>query len=414
MMLSEGNDVKGLKPRSGKLYKRVNVASLLRRLNGENLLGQNVANALKRNTYSTNSADKLSKSFYDRYGSYLEKSFNIFEPYKFHNNATLETRSSLQGATNPAIKNILYEGQNISTTFNEYLNYMEDRERSAKLSGIPLPPEILTSLKKLQGTERSVEENIKNIKKSRTNFFINEIKKNNSLKTKDGKDAADILITLINTLYDNVFNTIAFQAALVCGYFLIFDKAENDARERSSSAPNKETSFQEYIDSLNTYFTPKSISCLKNLISAFFYDIEMGDRAEDWKPVQTNNTFKSVVYPGEMKPDEWPKYRYLILELWHSKDPVIEKVKKIECDLCRSQAFKSLHSRNFTITAKNLEKSEQNLTIDDKENIFRQTFKIYNDFLSNLRVAKKDQLTEPEARAAIEILQNDQEDIQED
>lgn len=413
MMLSEGNDVKGLKTRTGKFYKRVNVASLLRRLDGENLLGHNTAKSLKRTTYTTISANALSKSFYDEYGSYLEKSFNIFEPYKFHNNATLETRSSLQGVTNPAIKNILYEGQNFGTTFTEYLSYMTEREHSAKSSGNTLPPEILVSLTKLQGTKRSVDENVKNIEKSRTNSFINKIINNNSLKTKDGEDVADNLIKLINSLYDNVFKTIAFQTALVCGYFLIFEKAECEAREQSLSVPNKQKSFKEYIDSLNNYFVPKTIPYLKNLISAFFYDID-GDCAVDWKIVETNTTFRSVVYTNEMKPDEWPKYFYIILELWHSKDPVIEKVKKTERDLCRSQAFKSLHIQNIGLTAKNLEKAEQNLTPADKEDIFNRTFEKYNAFLHNLRVAKKEQLTKTEAKAAIDIPQSDKEDILED
>src|SRR5262249_1440762 len=139
---------------------------------------------------------------------------------------------------------------------------------------------------------------------------------------------------------------------------------------------------------------------LKNLLKAFFYDVE-GERAEEWKPVPTGDTFSSVVFRGEMKPDEWPKYRYLLLELWHSADPIIEEVRKAERDLCRRQAFESLQARNGGETWVELQKNEQDLTEPEWKAIFDRTYKAFDGLLRNLGLRGDERWTEAQAREVI-------------
>ena len=134
-MLLDDNDVKGLSARSGKFHKRAYVeGSLLRRLDGENLLGRETAATLKRHTYTTAAAKELADVFHDRYGQFLTASSTCSSPSTCTTRLPWRSRSRLQGHTNPQIRTILFEGQNVGRTFSDYLDYMVDEERKAKNS----------------------------------------------------------------------------------------------------------------------------------------------------------------------------------------------------------------------------------------------------------------------------------------
>ena len=231
-MLLDDNDVKGIGARSGKFHKRAYVeGSLLRRLNGENRLGRETAATLKRHTYTIEAAKELADPFYEHYGQFLIAAFDTFKPFELHNKAALETEASLQGHTNPQIRNILFEGQNIGRTFADYLDYMIDAERKAKDARSPLAPEIQSILGHLRGTEQSVEATRQHLLKRRAELYVDAIPDKSKLKNADG-DVSKNLRKPLDDLYDDVFTSVAFQAALVCGYFLVIEKAERIAGER--------------------------------------------------------------------------------------------------------------------------------------------------------------------------------------
>ena len=399
-MLLDDNDVKGIGARSGKFHKRAYVeGSLLRRLNGENRLGRETAATLKRHTYTIEAAKELADPFYEHYGQFLIAAFDTFKPFELHNKAALETEASLQGHTNPQIRNILFEGQNIGRTFADYLDYMIDAERKAKDARSPLAPEIQSILGHLRGTEQSVEATRQHLLKRRAELYVDAIPDKSKLKNADG-DVSKNLRKPLDDLYDDVFTSVAFQAALVCGYFLVIEKAERIAGERTATLMPRAQSFPEYIESLNAYFVPATQPRLKNLLKAFFHDVE-GERAEEWKPVPTGDTFGVVVFRGEMKPDEWPKYRYVLLELWRPTDPIIEEVRKGERDLCRRQAFESLHARRAREACVDLRKNEQDLTEDEWRGIFERSYKAFDGFLRNLGLRAEDRMTEAQAKEVI-------------
>ena len=52
----------------------------------------------------------------------------------------------------------------------------------------------------------------------------------------------------------------------------------------------------------------------------------------------TNTSFRDIVHPGlEMQPDEWPRYRYLIVEIWRPADKTLATKLSSERLLLRSQ-----------------------------------------------------------------------------
>ena len=143
------------------------------------------------------------------------------------------------------------------------------------------------------------------------------------------------------------------------------------------------------------------MSRLKTLLKVFFYDVE-GDRAEEWKLVPSVDTFGEVVYHGEMQPNEWPKYRYILLELWHSTDQFIEEIRKSERDECRTQVLKSLHNRRCSDLCRELGKNEQDLTDADWTGIFDRSYKAFDGLLRNLGLKAADErMTEAQARDVV-------------
>lgn len=399
MLLDEG-DVKGLSARSGKFHKRTYVeASLLRRLDGENLLGATVAGSLKRDDYSLDAAKKLSVSFMRRYGTYLIGTLGTFSPFEIHNRAAIDVETSLQGHVNPQIRTILFEGQNIGRTFDDYLGHMEGVADAAKKFHTPLAPEIQASLTQLRGTKKAVQETYEKFGVHRAELYISKMAEKAALKDATGNVAKNVR-SIIDRLYSDRFSTVAFQAALVCGYFLVVEKAERRAAEQTRPIVSRDQSFDEYMEALNTFFVPATLARFKNLVRVFYFDIE-GDKATVWKEVPSPNTFNDVVFRAEMKPDEWPKYRYLLLELWRSTDPTIDEVAREERDVCRQQAFSSLYDKKTKDYCLSHQKNESDLAKMEWESIFAATYDSFDTFLKNLGLTGTERMSKEAAKSAI-------------
>ena len=134
------------------------------------------------------------------------------------------------------------------------------------------------------------------------------------------------------------------------------EKAEADAQGNTTEI-DRAAILDEYITSLHELFQPKTGPQLKRLIATFEHEFS-GDDPEHWKAVPADN-FGRVVSPGEMKPDEWPKYRYLMLELWKSKNSLINSIVAKERLICRKQVHAALINRLRDQTC-----ADRNCTID--------------------------------------------------
>ena len=99
---------------------------------------------------------------------------------------------------------------------------------------------------------------------------------------------------LLDDLYDDVFTTWLSRRPWSAG--LPRRREGGAARQRAGATlVPRAQSFAEYIDSLNAFFVPATLSRLKNLLKVFFYDME-GERAEEWKPVPTRDTLASLFF----------------------------------------------------------------------------------------------------------------------
>ena len=393
LMFDEG-DIVGASARSGKFFKRTDLAAgLLRRLNGRNILGAGLADTLQRHSYSADAAELLSKEFQKRYGVFLLRTFDEFGPFRAHNSATLAISTSLQAHQNSQIRSILYEGQNIGRTFQVYQQYMADKKKTA--AGSQLPPALLAIINSLAATNTLVGDVQKELRSARTEQFIAGIGDKHKFKLEDGT-VAPLLQRALDELYENTFTTGAFQAALVCGFFMVLELAEEAARGQDVTI-DRAAAFSDYIDSLNKFFAPTTAAKLRSLLRVFLYDLP-NELKHDSKGIPDNQRFGEVVFRGEMKPDEWPKFRYLLLELWSPTDTYIRAVQLAQRDICRAQVFKSLLRHNTERYCESHHKAEQDLLKSEMDSVWESTYEAFTGLQHNLLIPVAERLSKGQAK----------------
>ena len=116
----------------------------------------------------------------------------------------------------------------------------------------------------------------------------------------------------------------------------------------------------------------------------------VGDTASEWKISQSNQTFRSVVYRGEMQPDQWPKYKYLLMEIWKPSHQALKTEVEVERKRCRGEVFSALHNSYLTAYCRENRKLEDQLDRTEQTQIFNQAFDAYNGLLRNLGASALD------------------------
>ncbi|TOA31996.1 hypothetical protein, partial [Vibrio parahaemolyticus] len=92
----------------------------------------------------------------------------------------------------------------------------------------------------------------------------------------------------------------------------------------------------------------------------------------------------NVVYPGEMQPDEWPKYRYLFLELWKTNVDSFETQLEKERVKCRKQVANQLYTRLHKKFLQDNRLLEQDLSNEQREELLAKTTQLYKEMLGCL------------------------------
>jgi hypothetical protein len=190
-------------------------------------------------------------------------------------------------------------------------------------------------------------------------------------------------------LFENVFNTVAFQTALVCTFAEAIQEAHGSL-ERSSDAL-----VDEYVSCLNDLFAPRNLDDLKRLMQTFEGSLET---EPDVKVVAGGPTFRQVVLPGELQPAEWPKFRYVLVELWKATD---EKVRDfLEQDRVRGRKYlaQNLYQRRLRAYCEEHRVLEADVPEAAKHEILQKAKASFEEFLSALlgkRVNLARELFEP-------------------
>lgn len=398
LMLNNG-DVKGASPRAGKFYKRtdLNTYACMERLNGRNLLGAKIADSTTRDNFSLESANKLLESFMPKYGDTIIKTFQMFRPYEVHNKSCLNLETRLEAHQDRTLKPILFEGQGMGRVFETHRKNLKEKLKDGGFhTDVPKIEAIAT---RLDATAQRLDECISELQLERARLYIDKI--TDKSKFKHEGQLPQKLVLWINDLYDNILTSVAFQAALICGFYSQIEKTNTKLLNNGKAALDSENIFNEYILQISNFFTPESSSQFRKLISIFSGEIV--DDLYDFKIAKTQKTFRNVVYRGEMQPEQWPKYKYLILEVWKPTDENLVCSIDEEIHLCRKQVFSSLYNVFKTNFCQNNSKLEENLEISEITRIFNDTYDTYNALIKNLGSSKLDKIMMKEAASIIPV-----------
>ncbi len=379
-IMLNSSDINGISPRAGKFYKRTNLNTYLcmERLGGRDLLGAEMADNTYRDNFTEASARKLAVSFNAAYGDFIILAFEKFKPYERFNRAVLQLETKLEEHEDRKLRPIFFEGQGIGRVFEAHRHNLRQRlKEGAFKTDVPKIEEIAN---RLDGTAVRLEKAVSDLQNEIGNNYIDSITDKNKLKD-DGKVCEKVNSWIVE-LYDNVFSTVAFQGALICGFFGEVEKANTILQKFGQDKLDRNKTFEEYIDQLNEFFVPTSSSKFKRLVKLFTGEVE-GEIC-DWKIKPNLQTFRNIVYRGEMQPDQWPKYKYLILEIWKPSNETLIQVVDKEREKCRRQVFSSLYHHIKTKYCHEKSKGEDDLDKDEIKAVFTSTFDDYRAFLSNI------------------------------
>lgn len=380
LLLNKREDVTGVLPRQGKLFKRMDLEAFgaYRRLDGRNILGAAVADATYRNYFTREAGRKLSESYQDLYGLFVEDFYVRFAPIESHCRASLWLEQHLLNQENRKLRPILFEGQGMNRVFNKHREVLKEKLKNKEFG------EDATKVKEIIGnldaTANLITQAIDRFKSERAKYFVDAVTDKGKLR--NGDQVYPKLVGFISDLYDNVFSSVAFQTAAIATFFGEIERVAPILRDNGLPGLDNGAEWQAYLGCLHAFFMPKSAAQFRYLIEVFVGKPE-GELA-DLRIIKTPHTFREVVYPGEMQPDQWPKYRYLMLELWRPKHEQLRGVVDKERNVARSQVFNALTNRLKDAYVQRESKREDVLAEAEREQFRASAYQAVRVLLGNL------------------------------
>lgn len=306
----------------------------LRRLNGVNLLGDEVANSTTRYAFTPDARDLLVESFQSRYGKQIVKGFQSFWPFKSMADAAIKLEAEVRWKQHDLQNHAnLFEGQGIRRVFTSYIDLLA-AELDEKYPHKQYPPELRELLEQFEGTRqrmRGFQEQFSRMRAAGLLAAISDTK------------LVDPLVKAVHELYRTMFTTSAFQTALFITFFSAIE-ALNEGH-RVNGDETEDSLFSEYIASLNAYFKPEAEQEAKRLLTVFSGKVAGTFGASNMKISDNAYTLRRIVIPGELRPDEWPKFRYILLEMWKTNNPKLQSLIYDNVKQSRSEVLRSFNER---------------------------------------------------------------------
>ena len=316
--------VSGLTPK-GRMGSRRHPANAFHRLHLNNILSHDERDSTRRDNYTDKVARAIEKGWRNTFGPLIVRLLGEVHPLKVHENASLLKNAELEQAVSEgALRAILFDGQGTARVLERFEIQLKDNIRDDAANWAT--PEIEATKKTIENLNHKRKQIEENLCQVRASLYFENFKGKLKTKLLAEKLVVKNFEKFATSIVAHVFGTVAFQTALV---YTLVDMAEACSEKLSDEV------IDEYIQGINHFFAPTTDAALRNLVGVMAGSlVESGDQLDI---AQTNTTFREVVYPGgEMQPDEWPKYRYLILETWKSKNPTF--AQKISDEITKLRA----------------------------------------------------------------------------
>lgn len=331
-----------------------------------------------RKNYTDKVARTVEAKWEQKYGTQIELILAKFHPFSAHAQASLHVRERLRAANDLKLLSLLFDGQASSRTFQDF----EERlDLNIKFESNWATPELKAILADVRAQINQYEREVATFKEKRAEIYISSVRGPGSRAVRgSGDEASAVAVDIVNQLYQQVFTSIAFQAAVVLtlieGYERRHDAAEGDVHQIT------EAEVTAYLADLEALFKPTSLQKFMALSATFFDQLREGD--DGLQRVPTSANFSGVVMPSEMKPDEWPKYRYLILELWQPSEPDLKAIVDADREVCRLSVLRAAFRRALLSYCEEHQVREEGVGSSVKRGLLEAAMGNYEQFLESV------------------------------
>lgn len=300
------------------LSNRSRLEQCFKRLHVTDDLPKAVVQEARRDSCDLKTREILIERFNELYGELIVKGLSDFAPYAANNRASFQLNSKLStGATAEFYRGILFEGQGMERVFRDF---NEGLGRELRGLGSVKLPEMQEIKKEFKERSENLKLEIKDLDKRRLDIYMERTPAN--LRNSEAVRGA------LRDAYANTFTTAAFQSALFITFFAAIDEInEQRSKPPAVTAPftkdEVHAAFTEYLKHVNEFFSPSSKDRLVRLLAVFCGKVvETGEEihVEDWA-----FKLRSILIPGELKPDEWAKFRAVLIELWRPSHADLKK-----------------------------------------------------------------------------------------
>lgn len=330
-----------------------------------------------RFNYSDEIAEAFRRQWLARYVPVIDRLFGKLSPMLAFSRATIALNQDLIARRDTVLEKMLFDGQATARTFDDFKEGLDRRVKDKEPGWTT--PEIKQTLDRAEGLLQARRDTVESMKAQRALYFLESLSSQAKKKIiPDGKLAKPVR-DAVDRLFDNVFATVAFQTALVCTYAEAVQEALGGM---DYSTPEL---LSEYIDSLNGLFAPRNVDELTRLMQTFEGLLQVEPEV---KLIHGGPTFRLVVLPGELQPAEWPKYRYLLIELWKSSNEKIRALIEDDRARCRKQLAQALYQRRLRAYCEEHRIPEVDVSDTVKDEILEKSKAMFEEFLLAL-VGKK-------------------------
>jgi hypothetical protein len=389
-LLLNDDDVKGVSRRSGAFGKRrtgTYFQKTLDRLDCEDKLGSQALESINRHSFNNENEEVLIEQFMERYGRYILKTFSEIKLFTFHSKATEISESETLKMFDQSVNRLLFGGQGTFGVFQEHKKALEERLKAGDF--ITTKEDITKQLIDISASVERYDEAVAAFKSNRYGHFFAGWKAADWKQDASSQAPADLAKKVVDIVYEKA-TTVAFQAALICGFFNEYEKASKSFFGELDLKLDIE--FDAYLKSINDFFTPtaKTFAKNKHLIELFLGRVPQGVRKLSTGRYEASAcTFHDMVVVGDLTPDDWPKYRYLFLEIWQPDSPDFQKRIESEKEKCRLEVFSAVHKKRQGEYFKSANVSESDADPADLSNVKIKALDDFNQMLKALTRASR-------------------------
>ncbi|MEZ4406804.1 MAG: DNA sulfur modification protein DndB [Polyangiales bacterium] len=296
----------GLTVRAQNLWLATRLDKCFERLGLQDDLTPEVEKNARRNNCDPKITARLEAAFRKVYLPVLVRGLDAFGPYRAHHDVAARLREKLDtGANSDFYRAILFEGEGMNRVFSEFQERLAELKDDDNFASPELNA-ISDEFRKRQGTLKG---EVDGFFDARASKLLEGVPR--ELATNEGVKA-----WVNRVLYGESLTTAAFQNALFLTFFGVIEQINSDrSKPPAQGAPllNAEVRelFEGYLEDLNAFFVPRKREGLARLAAVFY-----GELREDNALVSDSYNLKRILLSGELKPDEWPRFRAMLQELW--------------------------------------------------------------------------------------------------